>query len=418
MPIFGLVDCNNFYVSCERVFNPKLKNTPVIVLSGNDGCVIARSNEAKALGIKMGEPYFQIKDAVKQGNIKVFSSNFSLYGDMSARIMSTLGECSTAMEIYSIDEAFLNFDGYPDLMNYTKKIRAKVIQWTGVPVSIGVGETKTIAKLANFVAKKYSRSGVYSLLDSDVRARAYKKIMIDEVWGIGRKISKRLNALDVYTIEDFMGFNPAVLRKEFSVSLLKTQNELNGVSCIKLDEITAEAKSMTSSRSFGKKVMELDDLRAAITMHISKIAQKLRQQKLAVRELYIYACSNRFEKTDSPWNFACTVSLPFATNSTASLLRVALSGIDSIFKEGVAYKKAGVLAAELLPEGMYVQDLFTPEEDPKLQKISILVDQINAKFGRNQLFHGSLGTTRDWLPKDLFRSPCFTTDLNQLLKAY
>ncbi len=418
MTVFALVDCNNFYASCERAFNPKLKQQPIIILSSNDGCVVARSNEAKALGIKMGAPYFQIKEIVESAKIKVFSSNFGLYGDMSGRIMSILAEFTPELEIYSIDEAFLNLDGFKKLREYTELIRSRVIQWTGIPVSIGVGPTKTIAKLANFIAKKHTTSGVFSLLDPEMRARAYKKIPVEEVWGIGRKISERLNSMRIHTVEDFMGIDSSLLRKEFSIAALKTQNELRGASCIEMEEITPEAKSITSSRSFGRNVTELDDLQASITMHITRIAYKLRQQKLAVRRLQIYAYSNRFAPTSAPWNFSSIVSLPYTTNSTTPLLKIALQGIESIYTKGVLYKKTGVLATELLPEGVYTQDLFTPDEDPKYQKLAIMLDQINAKFGRNQVFHGSLGTSRDWLPKDLLKSRQFTTSLNELLEAF
>lgn len=414
MAIFALVDCNNFFVSCERVFRPDLKAKPIVVLSNNDGCVISRSNEAKALGIKMGIPLFKIKDLVAHNNVNVFSSNFMLYGDMSKRVMATLTDCVPEIEIYSIDEAFLLLDGYSaNLINYVKEIRKKVGQWTGIPVSIGLGPTKTIAKLANFIAKKYMKSGVYSLLDPAIRERAYKNIPVEEIWGVGRRLLKSLNAMGVFTVEDFVKMDSALIRKKFSVVLLKTQKELQGDSCIALEDDSVDPKSLISSRSFGKQVTELHDLQAAITMHIEKIAGKLRKKKLAVSQLYVYAYNNRF--SDDARQFSCTVQLPYATNSTGPLLKMALRGIESVYEKGVVYKKVGVMAPELLIEGACAQDLFAPVEDPKQKQLSNLMDNINIKFGRHKIFNGSFGTKRDWLPKTLMRSLRYTTEYDELL---
>lgn len=403
MATFALVDCNNFFVSCERVFRPDLKDKPVIVLSNNDGCVISRSNEAKALGIKMGAPFFKIKNLISRNNLNVFSSNFTLYGDMSRRVMATLSECVPEIEIYSIDEAFLLLDGYTtDLIAHAKSFQDKVRRWTGIPVSIGIGLTKTVAKLANFVAKEYARSGIYNLLSSSTREKAYKKIPIEEIWGVGRRLLKSLNAMDIFTVEDFVKTDPALVRKKFSIVLLKTQKELQGDSCLALEEQEAPSKSFISSRSFGKQVTQLDDLRAAVTMHVDKIARKLRKQKLAVNQLYVYAYNSRF--AEDARQFSCVVQLPYATNSNGPLLDIALRGLESVYEKGVIYKKAGVMAFNLLPEGAYAQDLFTPVEDPKHQQLSKLMDGINSKFGRHKIFNGSFGTTRDWLPKTLMRS--------------
>ncbi len=417
MSIYALVDCNNFYASCERVFNPKLIGQPIVVLSNNDGCVVARSNEAKALGIRMGVPFFQIKDIVLSHNVKAFSSNYVLYGDMSARVMSVLAESTPNIEIYSIDEAFLLFDGFSNLIGQGKALRSKVGQWTGIPVSVGFGPTKTIAKLANYIAKKYMKSGVFNLMEEEIRVKAYAKISVEEVWGIGRRISKHLNAMGIFTIKQFLELDPFLLRKKFNITLLKTQKELQGESCISLEEDVPEAKSITSSRSFGKKVTDIDDLRAAITLHISKVAQKLRRKNLAVNHLYIYVQSNRFSKSDEPWSFSCTVGLPYTTNSTGPLLEISLKGLETIFKSGIEYKKAGVLAPEVYPAGIFIQDLFTPVEKPQCAKVSHTMDEINKRFGRNQIFHGTLGTKRDWLPKDLLRSFRYTTEYNELLRV-
>lgn len=418
MAVFALVDCNNFFVSCERAFNPRLKNQPVIVLSSNDGCVVARSNEAKALGIQMGVPYYQVKALVEKAKVTVLSSNFALYSDMSSRTMSLLAESAPEIEVYSIDEAFLRLDGLPHLKRHSQRIRQHILQCTGIPVSIGVGPTKTIAKLANFIAKNHTQTGVYGLIDEKIRARAYAKIPVHDIWGIGRQSSARLNALGIVTIADFVRFDPQRVRANLGLHGLKTQKELQGHSCIDLEEIDPPAKSMTSSRSFGRPVTDLEDLRAAITLHISKMAARLREKKLATRELCIYAHSNRFNKGHEPWNFSCMVSLPWPSNSTGPLLTIALRGIESLYKQGILYKKTGVLAPDLVAEGFYAPDLFTPEENPKQQKLSQLMDEINAQFGGMQLFHGSLGAHQDWLPKNHLRSPHYTTSLREVLEVF
>ena len=364
----------------------------------------------------MGAPLFKIKDLVTNKNVHTFSSNFALYGDLSKRVMATLTDCVPEIEIYSIDEAFLLLDGHSsNLINYVKEIRKKVDQWTGIPISIGLGPTKTIAKLANFVAKKYMKSGIYSFLDPAIRERAYKNIAVEEIWGVGRRLLKSLNGLGVFTVEDFVKMDPALVRKKFSIVLLKTQRELQGESCIALDKDEIEAKSLISSRSFGKQVTELDDLRAAITMHVEKIARKLRKRNLVINQLYVYAYNSRFSAEAR--QFSCVVKLPYATNSNGPLLEIALRGIESVYEKGVIYKKAGVMAIEILPRGTCTQDLFAPIEDPKHIRLSALMDNINSKYGRHKIFNGSFGTTRDWFPKTLMRSSRYTTEYNELLKV-
>lgn len=417
MPIFALVDCNNFYASCERVFNPKLRDVPVVVLSNNDGCVIARSQEAKALGIKMATPYFQVKELIEAYNVQVFSSNYILYGDMSGRVMSVLSEFTPNVEIYSIDEAFLLLDGFKNLTNHAKDIRHTVGKCTGIPVSLGIGPTKTIAKLANHIAKKYMKSGVFNLNDDSVRLRAYKKITIDEVWGIGRRLLKHLNEMKVFTIDDFIKIDPFLLRKKFNITLRYTQRELLGESCIELEEVAPEPKSIVSSRSFGKDVTTLEDLNASLTMHVSKIAAKLRDKKLAVNKLIVFAYQNRFTKNRAPKQSSCLVSLPYPTNSTIPLLKAVLNGMGSIFEKGIIYKKSGILAFELLDDGVYTMDMFANEEKMKYKLLSKVTDQINAKYGRYEIFQGTLGFKRDWLPKHIMRSKAYTTNINELLRV-
>lgn len=417
MTLFALADCNNFYASCERVFNPKLQGMPVVVLSNNDGCVIARSNEAKALGIKMGVPYFEIKKLVKAHHIQVFSSNYTLYGDMSARVMSILAECVPELEVYSIDEAFLLLDGYPDILSYAREIKAKVLKWVGLPVSIGIGPTKTLAKLANYVAKKYIKAGVFSLADTLVQQRIFKQTPIGEVWGIGRRHTKSLNAMGVETVADFVNLDPALLRSRYNVTLLKTQNELKGVSCLELAEMEPTPQSITSSRSFGVPVTTLEELQEAITLHVAKIAYKLRRAQLCVNQLYIYAYNSRFSKTVAPRRFACVIKLPNYTNSTLPLLQAALKGFACVYEPGVIYKKAGAVAFDLVPEGLYLSDLWTPAEDIKQQRLSILMDEVNAKFGKGHIFHGSLGTGQRWLPKNMLKSAQYTTNYHELLQV-
>lgn len=278
MSTFALVDCNNFYASCERLFNPDLIGQPIVVLSNNDGCIIARSNEAKALGIKMAEPYFKAKELIEKNKVQVFSSNYTLYGDMSSRVMSVLAECTPELEIYSIDEAFMLLDGFPNLKVYVQDIRAKVQQFTGIPVSIGVGPTKTLAKLANNIAKKFTSTGVFSLNSSEARRKYFGHIDIQDVWGIGRQLGKQLHAMGVDTVADFVRLDSGLVRKKFSITLIRTQMELGGESCIALEENAPVAKGIASTRSFGKDVTELEDLEASATLHVSRLAEKLRQK--------------------------------------------------------------------------------------------------------------------------------------------
>ena len=417
MPIFALADCNNFYASCERVFNPKLAHEAIVVLSNNDGCVVARSDEAKALGIKMGAPFFEIKNLVERHGVKIFSSNFALYGDMSERVMMTLRELTPNLEIYSIDEAFFLLDGFLDPLAQAEHIRKTTQQWTGIPISIGMANTKTLAKLANYVAKKMARIGVFAFDDEKIKNQLFSKIKIENVWGIGRRLNEHLKDFDIFTIQDFIKADSTWIWKKFGIGLLKTQKELKGESCFELDENHDDPKSIMSSRSFGKGVRTLEALGEAVTFHVSNIAHKLRKQHFFIQQFYLYAYNNRFSKIEKPRKISCTVHLPYASNATQPILQAALKGLRDIFTKGISYKKLGIVAFELLTQPSMTFDLFAEAPNTKHEKISDTMDQINRKFGANKVFHASMGIERDWISKRSLRSPRYTTKMDELVET-
>ena len=407
------MDCNNFYASCERVFNPSLNGKPVVVLSNNDGCVIARSNEAKALGIEMGVPAYQIKDIIKAHNVAVFSSNYTLYGDMSGRVMSILSELAPEIEVYSIDEAFLNLNGIQDIQLFGTDIVNKVACGTGIPVSLGIAPTKTLAKVANKFAKKYPSYNRLCIIDTEEkRIRALQLTDINDVWGIGRKKAAKLEKQGVKTAYDFTQLSSAWVRKNMTVVGERTWKELRGISCIDMESAPPAKKQICTSRSFGKMLTDIDTMTEAIATHASTCARKLRQQKSYAMSLMVFIHTNNFRE-DLPQYWKNTViHLPVPTNDTLEIVHYALAGLKTIFIQGYQYKKAGVIITEIT-EGAQM-GLFDKIDRTKREQLMQTIDQINGKH--SQLVKLAIqGSGRDWKLKQEQLSKRYTTDINEIL---
>lgn len=421
--VFALVDCNNFYASCEKLFAPHLKDVPVLVLSNNDGCVVARSKEAKALGIKMGVPVFKIKQLIRQHKVQVFSSNYPLYADMSSRVMSTLEALAPRVEVYSIDEAFLDLSGLEqlfDLAEFGQQIKAKVDQDTGIQVCVGIAPTKTLAKLANHGAKQYPATGGVVDLTSPVRQQKLMAITsVDEVWGVGRQLTKRLNAMGIETALDLTQTDPQLIRSQFSIMLERTVQELNGIACLELEQVPAKKKQIISSRSFGELVTELAGMRQAVAQHASRAAEKLRAENQQAKVLTVFIQTNRF-KTDQPsYSNSATGQLPDPSNDSRTLSRLALQLLQSIWKDGYRYNKAGVMLADFYDQNAKQTSLFEDmSQKYPSKKLMAVVDQIN-ESGLGKVTLGSQGThnTNTWAMKREHLSPAYTTRWSDLPKV-
>lgn len=414
-PMYALIDGNNFYVSCERVFDPKLEGRPVVVLSNNDGCVVARSQEVKALGVKMGVPWFQLRELARRHGIVAKSSNYSLYGDMSARMMAVLGRYSPEQEIYSIDECFLGMDGFAhlDLAEYGQRIRAQVRQWLGLPVCVGFGETKTLAKLANFVAKK--RPGFGGVCDLAVLTAAeadtlLESIDVGEVWGVGHRGTPRLKALGIDNVKALRDADPKWLRREFSVVLERTVAELNGSPCIGLEEAAPAKQQIMSSRAFGAYVYDLAGLEEAVATYVGRAAEKLRKQGSRAGAVQVYVRTNPFKADHPQYQRGLTVPLPEPADDTRLLARAAIMGLRRLFKPGYAYQKAGVMLLDLSDAGHAQGALFeTDRGKPALMRV---MDRVNAQWGRGTMrlaAEGVPASNRDWRMRRGMMSPCYTT---------
>lgn len=421
MPRFALVDGNNFYVSCERVFNPRLEGRPVVVLSNNDGCAVARSAEVKALGVKMGTPWFQMQGLAKRHGIIALSSNYELYADMSNRMMSVLATFSPEQEIYSIDECFLGLDGFErmDSLAYGQTIRQRVRHWVGIPVCVGMASTKTLAKLANHCAKKglAGSDGVcdFACLCELERAALFRSLPVDEVWGVGRRLAAQLADRGIRTVEALRQADPATLRQSFSVVLERTRAELNGVSCLALEDVIPPRQQIQSSRSFGQYVHDLPSLEEAVASYISIAAEKLRRQHSLASMLQVYLRTNP-HRTDAPqYQQGLTVPLPTPTDDTLRLITVARWVLKKIYRPGYAYQKAGVVLMNLCDAGTAQGDLFSNRQDnPRLMQA---MDRINATWGRGTLRSAAEGIDKEWTMKREKKSPAYTTRWDQLPEA-
>ena len=418
--MFGLVDCNNFYASCERIFQPSLEGKPIAILSNNDGCVIARSNEAKALGLPMGAPAHQYNSFFNQHNVKVFSSNYPLYGDMSRRVMDVLKQFTPLVEVYSIDEAFLQFEGFEhyDLEEYARQIRKRVRKWTGMPVSIGLGPSKALAKVANRVAKKFAgrTGGVYVIDSEEKRVKALKWLAIGDVWGIGHRHNKRLVLRHVRTAYDFTQLSDAWVRKEMSVVGLRLKHDLLGKSSIPLEMIAAPKKAIATTRSFESLIDDYQELRERVSTFASLCAEKLRRQNSRCHAIYVFVRSNPFMPDLPQYRNSTMISLPFATNSSLTLSKTALHGLDLIYKSGISYKKAGVMVTGIVPEDAYQTTLFT-YENPKHQALMQRIDYLHKRFGPHKIKIANQDLNKTYKMKQAHLSPRYTTDVHDVIRV-
>jgi DNA polymerase V len=412
--MFALVDCNNFYCSCERVFNPSLKGRPLIVLSNNDGCAIARSDEAKALGIKMGTPAFMIEKLIEQHHIAVFSSNYTLYGDMSERVMATLKSFAPRMEVYSIDEAFLDVSHlkYQDLEALGKEIKKTVKQYTGIPVSVGIAPTKTLAKMANRYAKKTNNEvGVYLVDTAEKIAEVLRFTDIADVWGVGSERSKKFHALGITKAYDLLGMNDEWMREHMTVTGQRMLNELKGISCVPLEETPPAKQNICTSKSFGELQTALPVLKEAVATYAANCAYKLRQQKCCAGAVQVFLQTNPFRKEDKQYSNSITLPIPVATSNTQEIMFYALAGLARIYRKGYNYLKAGVVLMKVVPEDQVQQGLYDKRERLKEKYVIDAVDSVNKSFGREMLKWAVQGSGRKWKLKMEHKSPCYTTRL-------
>jgi DNA polymerase V len=414
----ALIDCNNFYVSCERVFDPSIQHRPVIVLSNNDGCAVARSEEAKALGIEMGMPAFMIKDLIKKHQVKVCSSNYTLYGDISARVMQVIREFVPRTEVYSIDEIFADLSSlkYHDFHLLATDIREAVMRCTGIPVTVGIAPTKTLAKIANQFAKKTKAiEGVYCATENEKIAELLAQTEVMDVWGIGEQYHKLLRRNNVFTAADFILLPVDWVRKEMAVVGLRTQQELKGISCIKWEEGKKPKKNICTSRGFGKLITSKREVQQAVATFTSSCAQKLRKQKSCATKIHVFIQTNIHRKQDEQYFHSITVDLPTATNQTTELVKYAMRALDIIYLPGYNYNKTGVMVLDVLPEKQIQLGLFDGASRQKDEAVMKAVDTVNHRFGRDFVRVATQEFNKKWKLRQAHLSPCYTTRLNELM---
>lgn len=415
--MYALVDCNNFYVSCERLFRPDLKGRPVVVLSNNDGCVVSRSQEVKDLGVAMGQPWFQLQELVRQHGIVAFSSNYALYGDLSARVMAVLRDMAPRIEVYSIDESFLDLAGITDREALGRQLRERVGRWVGIPVCVGVGSTKTRAKLANHIAKKNARlEGVFDLEARSPAEQAgwLSRIEVGEVWGVGRKLSRRLEAQGVRTVADLQACDSEAIRRQFSVTLARTVVELNGVSCLDLEEVTPPKQQIMVSRSFGRPVLTLDELRQPVVTHAARAGEKLREEGAVTQAVLVFARTDPFRDRLPQYSASRLVPLVTPTQDSRVIIEAAIVGLQHLYRPGYYYKKAGVMLCDLSPAGVDQVDLFAKGDDERSQRLMATMDALNRRMGRRAVFFAGQGIQRRWIAQSRMQSGAYTTHWNQL----
>lgn len=416
--VFALVDCNNFYCSCERAFNPSLLKKPVIVLSNNDGCIIARSEEVKALGVKMGAPFFKYKDVLLKNNVTIFSSNYQLYGDMSYRVMTLLKEFSFETEIYSIDEAFLRLDHLPEenLEDYALKIRRAIYKATGIPVSIGIARTKTLAKLANHIAKKKTMTGVFDLRDKAMQDKALAKFPVEDLWGVGRRYSLKLKAFGLHHALALRNADAKWIREHFTVMGEKMHQELNGISCYDFQEVKPR-KNIISSRSFSTRLTAYDDIAEAVANYVARACEKLRAQKGKARSLCVFIQSSPFSQTEAHYKNSHSVYFDIPTADTGFLIKRAKESLTKIYLPRIHYQKAGVILQDIVPEEMIQYNLFTKQEDERRKALMKMMDSVNRSFGRKSLGFLAQGTSHPWANRSKYHSPRYTTNWDELVSV-
>ena len=412
----ALVDCNSFYVSCERLFNPRIRKKPVVVLSNNDGCIISRSNEAKALGIKMGEPYFKAKDIIIKKKVEVFSSNYSLYGDLSRRVMRTLKRFNSEMEIYSIDEAFLDLSNFPDqdVEKIGKEIRETVLQWTGIPTSIGIAKTKTLSKIANHIAKK-KISGVTSLIGIENLDPILEKVEINDIWGVGKQLTKFYQKNGIYNAKQLKNKSNTWIKKSSNVLGSRTAMELRGIPCINLETTTTKRKSCVVSRSFGKRIEEFQELKEAVANYCLNASEKIRSESLIAKAITVFVRTSPFQRDFGYYSNTKTIDFPIATNNSIEIIKTAVSILETIFKNGYQYQKAGVMLTGLCSDSGR-KNLFSSEKDEKINSLMRSIDNTNYRYGRSTLSLASAGIQKKWNMKREYSSKIDTADFSSLPK--
>ena len=414
--MYALIDCNNFYASCERVFNPSLVGKPIVILSNNDGCVIARSNEAKAVGVPMGAPAFEYRYLFERQGVAVFSANFALYGDMSKRVMTILSDYAPVQEIYSIDECFLDLSNMPvDLREHGLKMRKQVLQWTGIPVSVGIGPTKALAKVANRIAKKFTErtGGSYVIDTEEKRINALKWLAVEDVWGIGRRNAKKLHARGVKTAYDFSLLSRSLVMNTMTIVGARLQDELNGIPMLEMEPMELK-QSIATTRTFENEYWKYDEVKERVCTFAVSCAQKLRQQHSLCTKVEVFIQSSRFREGDAQYASSVVVKLPFPTSSSIEIVNFAVQGLDIIFKRDIGYKRAGVVLMEFVPDNEYQPSLFF-NSDPKHARLMQAVDKLNDKYGTKVRLAAMDKRTHKMHQEKL--SPQYTTNLKDIIQV-
>ena len=417
--IFSLVDCNNFYASCERIFKPSLSNKPIVVLSNNDGCIIARSNEAKKLGIAMGAPYHQNEYLIKKNKVSVFSSNYQLYGDISRRVMSSLSMFVPEMEVYSIDEAFLRLDELcrKDPYAFALDMRLKILKWTGIPTSHGIATTKTLAKVANKIAKKSSSQNVFDLTDIDIQTKVLAKLPVENIWGISSGWSKKLNNIGIKNALQLRETDPSFVRNHLSVIGERIVYELRGISCISLEQV-APKKNILSSKSFGRLVTKLEEVEEALANYAFRACQKLRKQNSKAQGIYVFVKTNKYRINDPQYRNSTTKEFSHPSSDTSLIIKTAKLLLREIYRPGFKYQKCGIMLLDLTPSDYLQNHLFEKAPTQKKEYLSSVIDAINQSTGNESIFYASQGVKRNWRMRCNKRSQRYTTQWKELVKAY
>ncbi|MEW6247567.1 MAG: Y-family DNA polymerase [Nitrospirota bacterium] len=418
-PVFALVDCNNFYVSCERVFNPSLEGRPVVVLSNNDGCVVSRSDEAKALGITVGVPVYQIRALIRTHGVRLLSSNYALYGDMSRRVMETLEQFSPEVEVYSIDEAFLNLSGLSRInrTEYGRRILMTVKQWTGLPVSVGIAATKTLAKLATRFAKRAAEgAGVLDLTDTPNREHVLAEAAVGGIWGLGESAARRLESHGICTALQLRDADEGWIGKHLGVVGLRLVRELRGLSCFSVEGCPPPKQGIAVSRTFGRPVESLEELCEAVAAYTARAGEKLRRERLLAGGLWVFLTTTRLTD-DSRDSQSVFLDLPVPTEDTGDLIRYALRGVERAFTAGCRYKKAGVVLTELTPADRRQIDLFDATDREKSRRLMQTLDRLNQRMGAGTIRYAAAGLAQPWQAKFAHRSPAYTTNWQDLVQV-
>jgi DNA polymerase V len=415
VPTFALIDCNSFYASCERVFRPDLAKVPIVVLSNNDGCVIARSYDAKPF-VKMGAPFFQIKHTLKQHGIVAFSSNYALYGDMSERVMTLIEAMVPAVEVYSIDEAFADLTGMTDLDALGRRIRNQVLRCTGIPVGVGIAHTKTLAKLANHTAKRLQgqTGGVVDICAPAKRDWVLRNTDVAEVWGVGRRMKLHLDGMGIRSAMDLAKADPSMLRRKFSIVIEKTARELSGTPCLELDEPDPPKQEICCSRMFGKRLTELAPIKEAVATYMMRASEKLRAQKSLCKKIRVSIRTGMFNPDEAKYANGVIVELPYPTDDVRLLTRAAMEAAGQVFRAGFNYSKAEVMLLNLCQPGEYTDDLFAISQPAEATRVMTVLDQINSRWGKGTLRSASVPDNPEWAMRRELMSQSYTTRLDQL----